>query len=1404
MSKEWRHRPPNPQMRPAPVLAGRIGGVAALGALCTVGLLAAQTVQAAAPVCARTVTAKVVALENPTVFNRIGAQNPNWAMYALKRDVIDNATRQSCAEVACTAGNVQLRPDKRTRPIALRVAEGDCLDIEFTNLLAANPNPKNPPANPANCPAGPNQALCLALLVNDDQVADRLASFHSQGLEVRDSLASDGSNVGKNLASGLVAPGGVITYRLYAPREGAYAVGSHGATFGGEATGGNSGMGLLGMVAVQPRGAKIYRSQVTEEELRLATTGKTLDGHPIINYEATYPNTVPWNLEGKAGLPVLNMITAGNEIVHQEINAVIAGPNPNGSFPPSTYPLESVGKRNPVYPNRLEPFRDFASIFHDEQTNAQAFPRWFLDPILRHTLIGVSDKFMINYGSGAIGPEIIANRLHTGPMHDCADCSYEEFFLASQVVADPASLANFPANTGIEACDPRAIAGPTCWRDLHACNLANGPIPNNFALGPEDPANIHHGYTGDFAKIRNVHAAVKEQHIFHLHNTQWLFNPNDDNSNYLDAQEIMPGSGHTYELTNGGVGNRNKTAGDAIFHCHFYPHFAEGMWYHIRNHDVMEIGTVLNVSGGTADNPGIHTAQWALRSGRPAAGARALPDAELLDGAPIPAIVPLPGKPMPPMPAKVHVVAVDRGDWSVTTGRVAPGVLGQGPDSAQAVIDEPNKNPGYPFFVAGNECGTIVAGGDPCPLGIVGQRAPTPVLDMLTEAGATAAGYNSKQAGGFDGGLPRSALRGYTSGAVSLDTQNRLDFSKKLERAQPVFFPELGTAAEKTAMDFHAQRQHATYAANLDGSATLASFVTNGAPPVPGGPFQDPCIDDKGAALDAGVLGEFFDGNPRRWPFSTRGRSNFSSDNPRTYAITNVQIDAVFNKVGYHYPQERIIAIWGDVLDLIAKKKPPEPLVMRFASFDCGKILHSNLIPNEFEVDDFQVRTPTDIIGQHIHLPKWDLTTGDGAANGWNYEDGTLSPGAVRERIRAINLFNEEAASGTDATLAGLAAVPTLTNAQGADPGATSVKGSTTLIAKPHPFFGEGQQIETNVGPELEWLGGRVTIQRIFEDPIVNVGGVDRGLGQTFSHDHYGPSTFQQLGLYSTIIAEPAGSVWRHNESGAFLNANAAGAPARTVTGPGGLTIADGGPTSWQAAIVPQPPIAGVTTRPGPCARGQIDRVDCQAAHREFYFEFSDFQHAYEAGVYVGANAAGKPIRSTVIQPDPFNAAVGIEDPALRNTWLQAVNPPVKVMKQPFPDVVHALDVCPVAPNRGGPAWSHRRGAAAALPRGDQRQPRCDVDHQLPQRAGCPARVRSQQARSRRQARFPSGRVRRRPRLRAANPYRPRHRCAQHEDRLPERTRRSPGLPGGGQRRRHQPRPPSGRPLYPDHAHLRG
>ncbi|WP_144175826.1 hypothetical protein, partial [Pseudomonas sp. Kh13] len=81
---------------------------------------------------------------------------------------------------------------------------------------------------------------------------------------------------------------------------------------------------------------------------------------------------------------------------------------------------------------------------------------------------------------------------------------------------------------------------------------------------------------------------------------------------------------------------------------------AQGMWAMWRVHDVFEEGTRLEVSG-QGEN-GFHSTPFALRSGKPAVGARALPDGEIVAGTPIPAIVPLPGKAMAPMPGKVVVV----------------------------------------------------------------------------------------------------------------------------------------------------------------------------------------------------------------------------------------------------------------------------------------------------------------------------------------------------------------------------------------------------------------------------------------------------------------------------------------------------------------------------------------------------------------------------------------------------------------------------------------------------------------------------------------------------------------------------------------------------------------------------
>jgi hypothetical protein len=285
--------------------------------------------------------ADVVAIDHPMVFNRLGAQNVNWMMYALRHDVIDLKSRYPLnytekgnalfeqARQKTASRDIALRPDLRPRPLVLRVAEGGYLKVRLTNLLEvkplAAPTPENLHPNHANpydsfpdplpnidhpmeqaakdVIGTPDDKKIFRI---DDQVASRYVGFHPQGLEVVTDIGSSSSNVGKNTNS-LAAPGQTQEYCFYAPKEGAYLVSSDGAAFGGEGTAGNSGVGLFGAVTVQPKKARFYRGQITEEEMRLATRGTTPKGQPIIDYEATYPNncaqTQVWCDEGKAGLP---------------------------------------------------------------------------------------------------------------------------------------------------------------------------------------------------------------------------------------------------------------------------------------------------------------------------------------------------------------------------------------------------------------------------------------------------------------------------------------------------------------------------------------------------------------------------------------------------------------------------------------------------------------------------------------------------------------------------------------------------------------------------------------------------------------------------------------------------------------------------------------------------------------------------------------------------------------------------------------------------------------------------------------------------------------------------------------------------------------------------------------------
>src|SRR5947209_1598707 len=79
----------------------------------------------------------------------------------------------------------------------------------------------------------------------------------------------------------------------------------------------------------------------------------------------------------------------------------------------------------------------------------------------------------------------------------------------------------------------------------------------------------------------------------------------------------------------------------------------------------------------------------------------------------------------------------------------------------------------------------------------------------------------------------------------------------------------------------------------------------------------------------------------------------------RRYKAAVVQMNVTFNKKGWHYPQQRFITLWSDVANTLNGMRLPEPFFFRANSHDIIEFWHTDLVPGYYELDDFQVRTPT-------------------------------------------------------------------------------------------------------------------------------------------------------------------------------------------------------------------------------------------------------------------------------------------------------------------------------------------------------------------------------------------------------------------------------------------------------------
>lgn len=1257
------------------------------------------------PVCERIVKADVVALEQVYYYNRFGSFNPAGIMYALKRDVVtqepdeleilngdlDDILGKETSNIKDTKekedlvpGHVQLRDDKRPRPLVLRANEGDCLDVTFTNLLAPGAGsqealydpesrllyPKFPKTekNPSNQGADkkPTQNTRTIGITDGEEPATRHASMHVNGLSLvesidpLDSIESQGTNVGrngwhkkdeygnrietagqcsanhedfgKNLCA-LAAPGETRTYRWYAKKEGAYLFYSMGAPAGGEGDGGQIGLGLFGSVNVQPRGATWYRSQMTEEDLTTAIdrskgrNGFTRYNQPILDYNAVFPEGHP-----RAGLPILKMVKS------QPVDGLLPpriGKNHSGQEElwckegnlgdPKENPrmchisvLETIySDLNAVIDLKTEkdcerigegttcgkPYREFTTIFHDEVTAVQAFHE--LDEE-GSPLSSLRDGMGINYGASGLGAMVVANRKGVGPARDCKECKLEEFFLASWVNGDPAMVVGYERDAAgnlIPVCqmDKQAKKPKPC-KDGDAnhqkapVTMPDGtvktlPLYKKQAKYPDDPSNVHHSYIGDPVRFRNMHAGPKETHVFHLHAHQWVEDKHDPFSHYLDSQTISPGAVFSYEVHYGGSGNRNLGPGDSIFHCHLYPHFAQGMWELWRSHDVFEDGS----------------------------DKRRLPDHEITDGTPNPALVPLPRTPLPPMPIENE--------------------------------EEKEKEfRGYPFYIAGE----------------AGHRPPQPPRDL--ELGQNKNGVEIDDPGTLQRHIiqdPKAKVRdgraahgpeemkkppssnkdlfdqgrrGSADIASRVASQNQspqlIILARELDAATVKPLSNAGEPLERKAMEFHAGKltlpihggpvrpgdpgwTHTPFNWEAAGYPTCDSdgncdrdhpneprilFRVNGGGNTPdakrgegepGAPFSNPCPK------------QFVDENGKVHNVQTR-----------EYRAVYIQLDMQVNKAGWHDPQARLPVLEEDVKATLDGSRPTEPLFFRANSGECVVFKATNLISSNLNLDDFQVYSPTDTIGQHIHLVKFDVTSSDGSGNGWNYEDGTLAADEIRERIAAHNAANptNKLTPRTHPLFLKKGEFGTENDGALAEDDRGYCSDMKDTITSDMSKEDKNKRLKGHDNDPLghPWCGAQTTVQRWWADPVLNgkpgaKGVKDRTMRTVFTHDHFGPSSHQHHGFYAALVVEPTNSKWFTLDGQEMGGTDEKGKPKKFRE--------DGGPTSYAANIIVRDKgTACLNAKTVECSHqlDNKDSIDNDRTGREFNLAFADFAIVYD------------------------------------------------------------------------------------------------------------------------------------------------------------------------------------------------
>ena len=512
-------------------------------------------------------TYSVTALQMPIYFNAHGDHDPNGLVFVLTRNVPLLKYIRALSRVGSPPG--LQGPDVIDEDDVPDTWKRDAQRIASELKVELPLSPKD-----ARKPHPLVRPLVLRARLNDEvrvqlhnQVKNRRVGIHLVA-DGYDVKVADGSQIGANPSS-LVRPGAARTYTWRCRHEGVFPF-HDGGNYDGSEDGTNV-HGLFGALIVEPAGA-IWRDPVSgrgsvDEKGRL----RELDG--------LYLDVLP---SGKAQDNDFTEWSAGEAT--QDAQAWPGAPQEYHKFD-------------------REAHREFVIFFHDEPEFVPATP----EP---HPC-----------GHGHHGEKSTGEARRLGDGHD------------GNRAGHPGIPPIMPVSYRAEPMISREYI---LWRMIKHHGPITPPVLNeeqhhsSWMFGDPDTP-ILKAYIGDPVRIRFVHAAVKETHVFHLHLYEWHAVPQDDQSPRIDAISISPQTGHTIEPL-WGAGNRQQVPGDVIWHCHLYPHFHEGMWGMFRTFDTLQTG-----EDGAL-----------LQSSDPAYHGRRI--GRYPDGLPIEKLLPLPDRPAPPRP----------------------------------------------------------------------------------------------------------------------------------------------------------------------------------------------------------------------------------------------------------------------------------------------------------------------------------------------------------------------------------------------------------------------------------------------------------------------------------------------------------------------------------------------------------------------------------------------------------------------------------------------------------------------------------------------------------------------------------------------------------------------------------